>query len=382
MQFNGKPGMVLWAEGTVKEMSGRPLVKADVYLRTAHHGGIRMYEDILATTTDAQGHYSFSGEVHPTTESPVLVAKVKGRPPAVVNAEARTVENDRPAKVDLTVADVGGSASVTVLRDGKPLPNARVQLEATGSAAILSGFGWAAGSGGPEKAAFEAIVEPSAVTDRDGVARFGELIPGLYTVHATDNSQGVNRQLGESSRRTASAPARWTAWRSWPDARRRRSCRSPLPGPRPGRPHGPVPGHSPRRPSRHRRECQLPVRPKRLDALEHQHEGRRSGDRRACVHIGRSLERRGAVSRHPRGFVPARRSLITRPRRWCRSRRPCRSPSRSAWSESFTSPGRFASGCSGSTDDRPEAWSSCLPRSTAMDRSSRPTPTARSSSRG
>ena len=194
MQLNGKPGVVLWAEGTVKDTSGRPLVKADVYLRTAHHGGIRMYEDILATTTDAQGHYSFSGEVHPTTESPVLVAKVKGRPPAVVNAEARTVENDRPAKVDLTVADAGGSASVTVLRDGKPLPNARVQLEATGSAAILSGFGWARDSGGPEKAAFEAMVEPSAVTDRDGVARFGELIPGLYTVHATDNSQGVNRQ--------------------------------------------------------------------------------------------------------------------------------------------------------------------------------------------
>ena len=194
MQLNGKPGVVLWAEGTVKDTSGRPLVKADVYLRTAHHGGIRMYEDILTTTTDAQGHYSFSGEVHPTTESPVLVAKFKRRPPAVVNAEARTVQNDRPAKVDLTVADAGGSASVTVLRDGKPLPDVWVQLEATGSAAILSGFGWARDSGGPEKAAFEALVEPSAVTDRDGVARFGELIPGLYTVRAADTLHGLNRQ--------------------------------------------------------------------------------------------------------------------------------------------------------------------------------------------
>jgi protocatechuate 3,4-dioxygenase beta subunit len=194
MQFNGKPGVVLWAEGTVKDTSARPLVKADVYLRTAHHGGLRMYEDILATMTDAQGHYSFSGEVHPTTESPVLVAKVKGRPPAVVNAEARTVQNDRPAKVDITVADAGGSASVTVLRDGKPLTNAMVQLEASGSAAILSGFGWARDSGGPEKAAFEKMVEPSSVTDRDGLARFDELIPGLYNVHATDNSQGINRQ--------------------------------------------------------------------------------------------------------------------------------------------------------------------------------------------
>jgi uncharacterized GH25 family protein len=194
MQFNGKPGVVLWAEGSVKDTSGRPLEKAEVYLRTAHHGGMRMYEDILVTTTDAQGHYSISGEVHPTTESPVLVAKVKGRPPAVANAEARTVENDRPARVDLTVADVGGSASITVVQGGKPLPNARVQLEATGSAAILAGFGWARDTGGPGKAAFEALVEPSAVTDRDGVARFSELIPGLYNVHATANGQGVNRQ--------------------------------------------------------------------------------------------------------------------------------------------------------------------------------------------
>ena len=193
-QFNGKPGIVLWAEGKVKDVAGRPLAKANVYLRTAHHGGIRMYEDILATTTDDQGHYEFRGEVYPTTESPVLVAKVAGRPPAVANAEARTVDNDRPARVDLTVADVGGSACVTVLRDGQPMANARVQLEATGSTAILSGFGWAAFSGVPERAAFEAIVEPSAVTDRDGVARFAELIPGLYTVHATGNANGIDRE--------------------------------------------------------------------------------------------------------------------------------------------------------------------------------------------
>ena len=154
--------------------------------------------NILVTTTDAQGHYSFNGEVHPTMESPVLgVAKVKGDP-AAVNAEARTVQNDRPAKVDLTVADAGGSASVTVLRNGKPLPDATVELEATGSAAILSGFGWARASQGPERAAFDAIVEPRAVTDRNGVARFGELIPGLYSIHAADTSDQPYRQPGRA----------------------------------------------------------------------------------------------------------------------------------------------------------------------------------------
>ena len=193
-QLNGKKGVVTWVEGTVKDTSGRPLEKAEVYLRTAYHGGIRMYEDILSTTTDAQGHYSFSGEIRPSTESPVLVAKVKGHPLAVVNAVARTVDNDRPAKVDLTVADVGGSASVTVLREGKPLPNVMVQLEATGSAAIMAGFGWARDSGGPAKGQFEALVEPKAVTDGNGVARFSELIPGIYNVHASDSAQGVHRE--------------------------------------------------------------------------------------------------------------------------------------------------------------------------------------------
>ncbi|MFO0961018.1 MAG: hypothetical protein U0800_26855 [Isosphaeraceae bacterium] len=192
-QLNGKKGEVLWAEGVVRDMAGRPLPKADVYLRTAHHGGIRMYEDVLATTTDDQGHYEFRGEVHPTTESPVLVAKVPGRPPAVANAEARSVENDRPARVDLTVADSGGSASVTVLRDGKPLPDAKVYLEATGSAAILAGFGWAREAGGPSKEAFQALVSPGATTDRDGVARFAELVQGLYIVHAAENAPGNNR---------------------------------------------------------------------------------------------------------------------------------------------------------------------------------------------
>ena len=179
MQFNGKRGVVLWAEGTVKDTSGRPLTKADVYLRTAHHGGLRMYEDILATTTDAQGHYSFSGEVHPTTESPVLVAKVEGRPPAVVNAEARTVQNDRPAKVDLTVANAGGSASVTVLRDGKPA--AGRDGPARGHRIRGDPLGVWLGTLSPSVRKERRLTLSSsrrAVTDRNGVARFGELIPG------------------------------------------------------------------------------------------------------------------------------------------------------------------------------------------------------------
>ena len=291
MQFNGKPGMVLWAEGTVKDTSGRPLVKADVYLRTAHDGGMRMNEDILATTTDAQGHYSFSGEVHPMTESPVLVAKVEGRPPAVVNAEARTVQNDRPAKVDLTIADAGGSASVTVLRDGKPLPDATVELEATGSAAILSGFGWAR--------RFPTSGESGVRRDRRAPRGHRPQRRGpVWRAHPRSLQRPRRLTLrisrppapGEPSRTTASTPAKCTAWRSWPDARRRRSCQSQLP--------------KPPTPADHTVRFQV-IRPDGRPVTDEdvsfqfgqrgsthwntQHEGRRSGDRRSCVHFGRSL---------------------------------------------------------------------------------------------
>ena len=67
-------------KGRSRTRRGVPWCRRTFYLRTAHDGGMRMNEDILATTTDAQGHYSFSGEVHPMTESPVLLAKVEGRP--------------------------------------------------------------------------------------------------------------------------------------------------------------------------------------------------------------------------------------------------------------------------------------------------------------
>ena len=216
-QMNGRRGPdvkdELWVEGTIRDLSGQSLAGVDVFVRTAFHGGLRMYEDVRQTTTDARGHYAISGPLHGHIEAPVVVAKAKGRPPAVANAEARSTWNDRPSRCDLTLADAGGSASVTVLKDRKPLPGENVWLEAEGGANILSGFGWARGAGSPERAALMALVNPSATTDGNGVAHFADLLPGLYAVHAAGGeAQGLAVSQGREAKVSlATADARHIA---------------------------------------------------------------------------------------------------------------------------------------------------------------------------
>src|SRR5262249_41491701 len=163
-QLNGRRGPndkdELWVEGTIRETSGRPLAGVDVFVRTAFHGGIRMYEDVRQTVTDARGHYAISGPVHGFLERLGAIREARGGPPAVANAEARSTRHDRPAKLDLTLADVGGSASVTVIKQGRPLAGAKVRLEAEGGANIHFGFGWARDAGGTARASLDAILAP------------------------------------------------------------------------------------------------------------------------------------------------------------------------------------------------------------------------------
>lgn len=193
-QLNGRRGDKdkdeLWVEGNVRDTSGRALAGVDVFVRTAYDGGIRMYEDVRQAVTDDRGHYEISGPVRGFVEGLVVVAKAKGRPPAVANAEARSTQNDRPAKLDLTLADSGGSASVAVLKDSKPLADAGVRLEAEGGANIHFGFGWARDTSSPARAALDAILFPRATTDRDGLTHFDDLLPGLYAAHAYDATRG------------------------------------------------------------------------------------------------------------------------------------------------------------------------------------------------
>ncbi len=186
---DGKPEEVTWIEGTTRDAAGRPVAKAEVFVRTGYHGGIRMYEEVRKTTSDDRGHYEIRGPVRNFVEPLIVVAHVEGRPPAVATAPGRSARNDRAAALDLTFADRGGSARVAVLKEGRPLAGAGVGLAFEGAAFALSDLSYVGAARGPERAELDAIVSPTAQTGADGVAHFAGLLPGLYDVLAIDSPE-------------------------------------------------------------------------------------------------------------------------------------------------------------------------------------------------
>ena len=125
---NGRLEEDIWIEGTVRDAAGKPVAKAVVFARSTYHGGIRMYEEIRKATSDDRGHYEVRGPLRGWIGTLAVVAHVAGRPPVVSTAPARPMQNDRPATLDLTLADRGGSARIAVLKEGKPLAGAGVGL--------------------------------------------------------------------------------------------------------------------------------------------------------------------------------------------------------------------------------------------------------------
>ena len=186
---DGKPEEATWVEGTLRDAAGRPVAKAEVFVRTGYHGGIRMYEDVRKTTSDDRGHYEIRGPVRGFVEPLTVVAHVEGRPPAVATAPGRSERNDRAAALDLTFADRGGSARVAVLKEGRPLAGAGVGLSFEGAAFALSDLSYVGAARGPERAELDTIVSPTAHTGPDGVAHFAGLLPGLYDVRAIDSPE-------------------------------------------------------------------------------------------------------------------------------------------------------------------------------------------------
>jgi len=175
-------GEFVWAEGTVRNASGRPLPEAVVYARTAYHGGIRMYEEVRKATADALGHYRIQGPVWEFMNAVTVVACSGDRPPAVAYAPAPSVEVAAGrSPLDLALADRGGVLKVTAVRDGKPLPGAWVSLQSDGVAGLTQ---WARES--PLGGELDTRFQPSSRAGADGVARFANLFPGTYRILVND----------------------------------------------------------------------------------------------------------------------------------------------------------------------------------------------------
>jgi hypothetical protein len=201
---NSRPGqgqVVTWAAGTVRDEADRPVANATVWAFAVYHGGIRMYENVKQTTTDAAGRYEIKGDGGLVMFSASLVAHVPGKPPAWawiqepferVSAPIGTLP---PAPtVDLVIPARSGRLDVTVVWAGRPVAGAVVGLQLEG---VNLKDTWAAGGNTPERTAVEAVVRPIGKTDAAGMARFDALLPGRYRVIAATGDENRVRNMRE-----------------------------------------------------------------------------------------------------------------------------------------------------------------------------------------
>ena len=176
---------VSWVKGAVRDTAGKPIPDADVYAYAVYYGGIRMYEMIRSAKTDKEGRYTITGEGGLECFSATLIAHAPGRCPTwswLPQPSPRDIAAKTVPTVDFTITDQGGSLEVEVLRDGKPA--AKIAVAAWLQGANLREI-WAMGNG-RESQTVENVVYPVVTTDAKGIARFENLIPGMYQIIAAD----------------------------------------------------------------------------------------------------------------------------------------------------------------------------------------------------
>jgi protocatechuate 3,4-dioxygenase beta subunit len=197
-----KEEQVVWAAGVVRDEQGRPVEGAAVYAIASYHGGLRMYETIRSAQTDDKGRWEIKGEGSLSMFSGGLLARKPGRPPAflplpVPDEEARAKDDAPYRNCELVLSDQGGRLEVTVLGGDKPLAKAAVQLAGAGGPHLYNSI-YVGAAREPERDEVESILHPTATTDDDGVARFRDLVPGVYSIYTAAGNAGAARAVREN----------------------------------------------------------------------------------------------------------------------------------------------------------------------------------------
>ncbi len=188
-----------WLVGDVRDAEGRAMVGASVDVLTEYDSGMRLSEDARQATTDATGHFRVRGPDHGFFSGLTVIVHTKDRPPAFALYPPPDEDKKAPPPLTVTLGDKAsaGSATITVVKDGKPLPGAGVRLVQLGTASRFGSYfhvgGW------HDRGHAETLYNPTAVTGPDGVARFNGLFPGMYQVLAAEE----NNPRALSSRRWA-----------------------------------------------------------------------------------------------------------------------------------------------------------------------------------
>src|SRR5262249_51517748 len=131
-----------------------------------------------------------------------LLAHKKGHPPAVLtlpgrDGHARSTDKDAHRHCELILPAKGGCLEVAVLTGAwKPMAGATVQL-AGGQMPHLYNGTYVGAARGPERDQVEPILYPTATTDADGIARFQDLVPGVYRIYASSGDGKTARDVRE-----------------------------------------------------------------------------------------------------------------------------------------------------------------------------------------
>jgi hypothetical protein len=192
---------IAWVRGTVRDETGAPIAGAKVYARATFQSAIRMAGVLRTAIANEQGEYVIHGPGGLSSFSASLVAHALGHPPALSwfsfpdtfhfdGLFDRPPPTSRWAEIDLVVPRRGGAIEVLVLKDGKPLPSASVALRLEGADPFDM---WGMSSESDELKALYDICRPNSQTGADGVAKFENVSPGLYSILAIE---GPWRQRG------------------------------------------------------------------------------------------------------------------------------------------------------------------------------------------
>jgi len=192
---------VTWAAGTVRDERGRTIEGATVFVIASYHGGMRMYETVRSVHTDNQGRWEIKGEGGLSMLKGSLLAYKPGRPPAihplpVPNWEVQKKKEEQHRNVELILPAQGGRLEVAVQTDGKPLAGAEIQLQAT-HGPWLYRPDYVGAARERDRALLEPILQPTVTADADGVARFRDLLPGVYDIHASSREEKAQRDSGQ-----------------------------------------------------------------------------------------------------------------------------------------------------------------------------------------